>query len=184
MPVSKYAYSKNKRQEQFSIAYVRSIASVAGYKVIRVDEIDENSVDIQIDQKGISESSIYPQYEILKVQAKCTYDKKPSSDGNLHFSLSAKNYDDLRAQTGTPFILVVLCIPTENEDNWLIEGDDSMTLYNVAYWMSLRGYPPLPESATEYNNRKTTVYIPTVKRFNVKGLREIMDTLADGRFPS
>lgn len=181
MPVSRYAYSKVKRQEQFGYGYVRSIVSAAGYKFSVVNDIDEDSVDFQISQKANSVE--YPRIQNLMVQMKCTYDKKPSRDGFLHYPLSAKNYDDLRANRGEPFILVVLCIPTEDEAEWLVESDNSMALHNVAYWMSLRGYPTLPESTTDYNNRTTTVQIPEKQRFNVNGLIEIMDTLAAGGFP-
>lgn len=184
MPVSKYAFSKVKRQEQFSIAYVRSLASVAGFKIGSVNEVDEDSVDFHITQKGDSERSLYPKFTDIKVQLKCTYGEKPRGDGKLHYPLKAKNYDDLRQETGLPFILVVLCIPTGEESDWLIEGDSFMALHNVAYWVSLRGQPPLPESATEYKNRTTTIHIPCTNRFNVSGLIAIMDTIADGRFPS
>lgn len=181
MPRSRFAYSLPKCQEQFSVAYIRSVSSVAGYKVVRVDEIDEDSVDIEI-QQNQSEGN-YPFYSILKVQAKCTYSIKPAGDSYLHFRLSAKNYDDLRAKTGIPFILVVLCIPGKDSLDWLAEKDDSMVLYNTAYWMSLWGKDALPPSDTPYNERKTTVYVPISQRFDVQGLIGLMDTLAEGRFP-
>ena len=120
MPLSKYAFSLKKRQEQFSIAFVRSISSVAGYKVVQVDVIDEDSVDFQIEQKRGVEGQ--PYHPVLRVQAKCTYYHKPKEDGCLHFRLSAKNYDDLRMKTGMPFILAVdrttkVLIPTSQRLN-------------------------------------------------------------------
>ncbi len=123
MTATKYAYSLKSRQEEFSVAYIRAVAAAAGYSVTK-DSIDQDSVDVYISQRGNKDNEDdYPHYSILKVQVKCTYRHKPKSDGFIHFPLKLKNYNDLRREnTGDPFILVVLYIPSSDESAWLVEG--------------------------------------------------------------
>lgn len=182
MATTAYEYNLDKRQEQFSVAYIKAIASVAGYKVSPLNPMDEDSEDIQIHQRRNNYDDDRPFYSILRVQAKCT-SVKPSRDGFVHYRIPLKNYDDLRPKTGDPFLLVVLCVPSQNESDWLKESRDHMVLYNKAYWLSLRGFDRIPDNDTPRSKRKTTVLVPTGQLLDVNGLVTIMDMLADGVFP-
>lgn len=83
----------NDQKEQFSIAYVRAVASVAAAKVSRV-EVDDDSVDVTLERSG----GCAPR---LDLQLKCTgVDDHPA--GVVTFPLKLKNYDDLRRRTLAP----------------------------------------------------------------------------------
>lgn len=182
MAKTAYEYNIEKRQEQFSVAYIKAIASAAGYKVSPLNPMDEDSEDIQIHQRRNDYDDDRPFYSILRVQAKCTT-VQPSDDGFLHFRLPLKNYDDLRPITGDPFLLMVLCIPSQDESDWLKEENLYMVLYNKAYWFSLRGADRIPDNDTPRKDRKKTILIPTSQLLDVNGLVTIMDMLADGEIP-
>lgn len=182
MALTAYAYSLEKRQEQFSAAYVRAIASASGYKVTPLNSMDEDSEDIQIHQKRNDLSDDRPYYSVLRVQLKCT-SHRIKDDGFIHYRIPLKTHDDLRRKTGDPFLLVVVCVPSREESDWLLEERNHMVLYNKAYWLSLRGEERIPENTTPRNKRKVTVRIPTSQMLDVKGLTAIMDDLANGVFP-
>jgi hypothetical protein len=175
MVLAQFAYSLTKLQEQFSIAYISAVTAAAGYSVDDVS-IDEDSIDIEIKQRGNpNDPEDYPYYSTLRIQAKCTYRYHPQPDGYIHFPLPIKNYNDLRrTNTGDSSILVVVCIPNEFEREWLVEQDRSMLLQNTAHWVSIRGEPPVTETT------RKTVLIPYTQRFCIDSLREIMNRLAEG----
>src|SRR5262245_53491513 len=112
--MSQFVMPLTNQQEQFSIAWVHSIASAAGYAVEGV-RVDIDCVDVTITQFG--KWNDYPQIEGLKVQLKCTYSHTPKEDG-IHYPLKIKNYDDLRRKCLNPRILVVLHVP-ETVDEWI-----------------------------------------------------------------
>lgn len=170
-----YKISDTKRQEQYSLAYIKAIASVAGYSVDDVS-VDEDSIDLTINQRADpnSDGEDYPLLEGLRVQLKCTYSHQPNPETNcIHIDISRKNYQDLRRpKTVIPRILVVLYTPREF-DGYLRHIDLSMELLNTAHWLSLQGWEPLPEG----QNSKT-VQVPLNQKFTVSSLRQMMDCLA------
>lgn len=172
----RFTYSLTKRQETFSVAYIGAVVAAAGYSIDKV-EIDEDSIDVAIRQRGNPDDpDDYPQCPILDVQLKCTFAHQPGSDNYIHFPLSKKNYNDLRREfISVPSILVVLYIPSANETDWLVEREQAMLLQNTAHWISLRGEDALPD---EQDSK--TVLLPIEQRFNIDSLREIMNRLARG----
>jgi hypothetical protein len=170
--MTQFTMPLTQQQEQFSIAYVHSIASAAGYGIEEV-RVDIDSIDLTITQYG--QDNAYPLIEGLRVQLKCTYAYKPRSDG-IHFPLRVKNYNDLRRDCLNPRILVVLYTPKE-VGNWLEHSDNYLSLYHCAYWKSLRGKPPTKSSDN------VTITIPKSQQFTVDALLQIMDLLAQGRRP-
>jgi hypothetical protein len=162
------------QQEQFSIAYVRAIASVAGYSIDK-PEVDTDSIDLAIVQCGDDE--FYPDIERLHVQLKCTYTHVPNEEqGCIKFPLKIKNYNDLRRNCAIPRILVVVHTPREVH-GWLTHSEDSLSLYHSAYWVSLRNAP-----ATE-NQDSVTIDVPLNQKFTVDELSSIMNLLAMGEKP-
>lgn len=87
------------QQEALSRAYVTAIAAGAGYETYRPD-FDRDSVDIGFNAGG----SMRPN---LHVQLKATINLRKNGD-LFKFSLGKKNYDDLRAETQVPRVIVVL----------------------------------------------------------------------------
>ena len=162
----------NQRKEQFSNAYVRAVASVAGYTLAK-PEVDDDSIDLMVAQRGGSGTVRAPR---LDLQLKCT-GQDIINNGSLHFPLKLKNYDDLRADNVlVPRILVVLCVPDDLTD-WLEHSEQQMLIRHCAYWVSLRG-----EAATA-NTTNITVQIPRLNLFHPTSLTAIMDRIGGGGLP-
>ena len=148
----------NLRMEQLSMSYVRAVASGAGYQVSR-PEPDVDSVD------GVLMAS-FGQRPRIDSQAKATY-QNVLLGGVIHFPLPVKNYDDLRADTRTPRILIVMLMPGDDMD-WLTQSDRELCLRHCCYWLSLAGRPSVQ------NTSSVTVQIPTANMFNRAQLDDLM----------
>lgn len=97
----------SQQKEQFSIAWVRTVVSVAGYAVYQTS-VDDDSVDLGIAMRGGRGTVRSPR---LEVQLKCTAAPNWQSD-LMRFPLKRKNYDDLRVDNVlAPRMLIVVCVP-------------------------------------------------------------------------
>ena len=96
----------NIRMSRFSVAYIRAIAAVSGYGVLETSS--DEDLD-SVDGKLVSFTGTRPQIDF---QAKATSQHTLRDDG-IHFPLPVKNYNDLRAATRTPRILIVLLMPPD-----------------------------------------------------------------------
>ena len=144
--------------EQLSLAYVRAIAAEGGYQVGR-PEPDVDSVDGVL----FSASGRRPRIDF---QAKAT-SQPLARRGVLRFPLPVKNYNDLRADTMTPRILIVLLLPGDSSA-WLTQNTDELCLRHCAYWLSLAGRQAVP------NTHTVTVDIPTANIFGSAQLDGLM----------
>ncbi|HRJ40539.1 MAG: DUF4365 domain-containing protein [Caldilineaceae bacterium] len=173
--LQKYGMHLTAQQEEFSIAYVHSLASSMGYGVEEIRR-DVDSVDLTIRQYGTQNGSTvdYPMIDSLRVQMKCSYYSEPK-DNTLDFQLKRKNYNDLSQNTVFPRILVVLHIPRD-VNTWLTHADDHMILRHNAYWISLYGEPPIQAGSK-------VVKIPLSQRLTAAELHRLMNILAQGGRP-
>ncbi|MBT2325549.1 DUF4365 domain-containing protein [Variovorax paradoxus] len=159
-----------KRMEQFNLAYLCAMAAQAGMNPSKLD-VDDDSVDLQLTATN------WPggrrRNPIIQLQLKCTAVAKVADDV-IKFSLSKKNYDDLRAEDLTvPRYLVVMRVP-ETEHAWIQHNDDHMALHNSCYWASIRGYPP------RENTTSVTVDIPLAQRLTTEGLCDLLSKASNG----
>lgn len=150
------------QKEQYSIAFVRAIAAVAGYTVYR-PEVDDDSVDIGFAARGLADTPRAPRIE---AQLKCTA-RTQFLDGMVRFPLKRKNYDDLRGDVLVPRVLVVVSVPDAAED-WLAEEPERLALAGAARWISLAG------ARATRNTGTITVSLPEEQRFGVAALRDLM----------
>jgi hypothetical protein len=128
---------KKKQMEQFNIAYIRSLAAHAGFKVSSC-EVDDDSIDITIEGTGFS-SSLYRNPKI-DIQLKSTKNFKLKNN-TITYALKAKNYSDLIGDNVlSPRYLVLLHLPV-NISDWLYHSINGITLRNRCYWFSLRELP-------------------------------------------
>jgi len=161
------------RQEQFSKAYARAIAAVAGFNICTYD-VDNDSVDLGL--VGNRRVGVDVRSPKLDVQLKCTMGDTGQGT-ELPFYLSLKNYDDLRdPDVHTPRILVVVCVPEEVPE-WLHEQPEATAMRRCAYWFSLRGMEP------SKNETKERIHIPRTQGFTVAALTQMMDTIGCGGRP-
>ncbi len=149
-----------------SIAYVHAIAAQAGYACGEPPGPDRDSVDIQIAASGAMRPKIDLQ---LKASIRLA-----GSGAEFRYPLKVKNYDDLRIETQTPRLLVVLDLPRERE-SWLAVSVEELIIRRAAYWVSLHGSPE-----TE-NLTSVTVSIPKMNIFDVATLVGLMEQSRQGR---
>jgi hypothetical protein len=150
---------ENDRKERFSLAYISAIAAHAGFQVIEARPIDKDSVDGEI----ISDEGRRPRIEF---QAKATARHRLRAD-DFVFRLSVKNYNDLRRDVRTPRLLIVVLLPT-SEEEWLVHSEEELQLRHCGYWFSLAGWPPTTNAAT------ISVNIPRTQVFDTAQLRALM----------
>lgn len=155
------------RMERFSFAFVQAVAARAGYQVIE-PAVDDDSVDGVI----MSRRGRRPRVEF---QLKAT-GQNIISDDALTYALPLKNYDDLRAETITPRILIVVTMPKE-PDLWLSQNEEELVLRKCAYWHCLA-------SAPERDNiSSVTVHLPRSQILTPESLEEIMHRIEAGGTP-
>lgn len=110
-------------------AYVKAPAARAGFSTA-APETDRDSVDVRIMAGG-------PRRPALDLQLKATADLAEAQDGFRRFRLRIENYDDLRVETQTPRLLVVLDLP-QDEAQWMTVTNQELVLRCRAYWVSLQ----------------------------------------------
>ena len=132
--------NKNLRMEQLSKAYVRAVATQAGWTVIDSIYPDTDSID------GELRSDIGDRPRI-EYQLKSTADDIMRDDG-LHYPLRIKNYKDLRIVKPTvPRILIVMWMP-KNETDRFNQTNAKLCMRHCCYWKSLEGEPPTQNTST------------------------------------
>ncbi|ANL70606.1 hypothetical protein AMC83_CH00572 [Rhizobium phaseoli] len=157
------------RQEAFSRAYIRAVAAVAGCTVA-TPETDNDKVDWMISSRVRGTKFTKPQ---INLQAKCLLGGAAEGE-RISYSLDIDTYDNLRDQQVTnPRILVVVLAPIHPED-WIIQDEAQLVLKHCAYWLSLKGEPDVPNSASK------TVYLPRLNIFTPKVLQAMMSRTSNG----
>src|ERR1700674_23739 len=147
------------REEALSRAYASAIAAGAGYITYQPD-FDRDSVDLVFGAGG----GMRPK---IDAQLKATINLRKKGQ-IFKLRLKKKNYDDLRAPTQVPRIVVVLALPRK-DTGWLNVSGARLIIRRCAFWMSLRGLPDLPLS-----QESVTVDIPATNIFDVDGLKTLM----------
>lgn len=152
------SFSESTRKERFSLAYIHAVAARAGFEMVET-HVDVDSVD------GLLRSTAGRRPQI-DFQAKASSQDILKVD-HLAYSLKLKNYEDLRAETVNPRILIVVLLPND-ETEWMSHSEDELVLRRCGYWLSLRG-----QSATE-NSTNVTVKLPRTQLFDVDQLTGLM----------
>lgn len=151
---------ENDKKEALSRAFASAVAAAAGYCTAPPADFDRDSIDMTFTAGGPRRPKLDAQ---LKASSGLT-----DADDHFAFVLPKKNYEDLRADTVTPRILVVLDMP-EPSDDWLLVTNDNLVLRRCAYWTSLAGFPDTS------NTTSVTVRIPKANRFDPPALAALMD---------
>ncbi len=163
----------NHQMEQFSRAYVHAVASAAGFNVFPPSEIDNDSVDLTIGDKGPRGTVRSPRIDL---QLKSERAEPPTGDP-ISYGLKTKNYEELR-QTDymVPRVLVLLFVP-EAVASWVAHSEQELALRRCAWWVSLRGAP-----ATK-NTTNVTIQIARANTFSVEALRTMLERVGHGGTP-
>jgi hypothetical protein len=150
---------EDQRKQQFSFAYIRAVASHAGYGVDPYT-VDDDSIDLIISSRGNKRPRI-------EVQVKCT-SQEVLGENSLKYPLIIKNYNDLIVECVIPRYLVILVVP-KNLDDWIVHSENALSLRHCAYWQSLTNL------AEVVNTSKVTVEIPKTNLFDSTALHSIME---------
>ena len=154
------------QKEALSLVYAKALATRAGF-LTSVPEPDRDSVDLRIQAGGAHRPA-------LDLQLKATANSIEPRDGLIPFRLSIKNYNDLRIETQTPRLLVVLELPRD-EARWMTVTAAKLILRRRAYWLSLQqGYGDVEGQQT------VTVRIPEDNLFNVGAFRALLERSRKG----
>ncbi len=157
-------------ESELSYAYLHAVASHAGFACeVRNRHLDGAGVDATITEDGrmLAPDSTLT-YIPVDVQLKATYQDLPEENGRFSFSLDITQYNKLRsAMVGSPRLLVVLRLPRDPVE-WLRVNAESLIARRCAYWVSLRGAPPVEDQNSQ------TVFIPMRNALTPDELRQIM----------
>ena len=156
---------ENDKKEALSRAFATAVAAAAGYCTAPPADFDRDSIDMTFTAGGPRRPKLDAQ---LKASSGLT-----EADDHFVFPLPKKNYEDLRADTVTPRILVVLDMP-EPANDWLVVTTENLVLRRCAYWKSLAGYPD------SSNSTSVTVRIPKANRFDPSSLAALMEQARNG----
>ncbi|GJD22774.1 hypothetical protein RIVM261_077300 [Rivularia sp. IAM M-261] len=159
----------NTQKEDFSLAYINADTSSVGYSLqTATRRLDDSGIDATITVPGKINSKRLPRFD---VQIKST-SQDSLKDELIKYRLKAKNYNELREEDPfVPQLLIVVLLPTDVDD-WLSQTEEALCIKRCAYWLSLRGQPPLDDQAT------ITIEIPRQNIFSSNALRTIMERIA------
>lgn len=155
----------NQIKEQLSLAYLIAVAAKCGFST-EFNRVDYDSIDATIKCNGrLQEDSTLYSPEI-QIQLKATSSPRMTKEV-LKFPLSVKNYNDLRARTITPRLLVVMILPPE-EDQWLKCSEEELSMKKCAYFICLKNYPDRD------NTTSITINLPLSNLFTPNAVLELM----------
>lgn len=131
---------------ELSIAYLKAVAAVSGISVEET-RIDMDSVDARLAFKGLIHEDALLVSPLIEVQLKASSQNLFKQSGDVAFALPVNNYNDLRANTMVPRLLVLLTLPPEAQD-WVTHRPEELILRRCAYYLSLRGAAPTSNQDT------------------------------------
>ena len=123
-------------QKRFSLAYIRAVAAHAG-SFVDEPRIDCSSID------GVVRAD-FGRGPRIEFQAKAT-SQDIMRENHLAFPLPIGKYTDLSQDAMIPRILIVVLMPQERAQ-WLSQTSSELCLRHCAYWLPLKGQPPLPNT--------------------------------------
>jgi hypothetical protein len=163
--------SHNDIMEELSLAYVRAVASRAGFAVEEVRR-DRDSIDLHILARGALGGALHS--PALAVQLKSTVFEHPRGAAEvleIPYDLKVRNYNDLVRPTLIPCVLVLLTLP-EDRELWLTWTEEALTLRRAAYWLSLRGRPATRNEVT------TRIHLSRAQVFDGPAIRGLLERVS------
>lgn len=163
-------------QEDLSCAYISAVAAKAGFNCGTFSGHDYgiDRIISFVDKINTKMVTSHPLY----IQVKATYVFTEDNVQNcIIYDLDAGTYNMLiRGDLGMPIILVLYCMPRD-ENEWMSFQEDYTILKHCGYWISLRGFPEVPNTSTR------RIRIPKDQIFNELTLKSIMGQIKSGGVP-
>lgn len=151
---------RTRRQEDMSRAWLSALCAHAGSTMTIPADYGQ---DAEVGYVRRIRDEYQDLGERLFVQLKSTT-RADVADDHIVYDLEAKSYRNLSDRRGLPRVLV-LCVLSPVEADWVEERDDGLVLRGGAWWLCLRG------ETTSANDGTVRVKIPLTQRFNVAALR-------------
>ncbi|NOR47479.1 MAG: DUF4365 domain-containing protein [Methanosarcinaceae archaeon] len=165
--------TREHRQEDLSIAYISAVAAKAGYNCGRPGGHDYG-IDVEIRTVEKIRNKRRDTGYTLNIQAKASYNFQLSDDERwVIYDLNVDTYNMLVEKRGTPTILILYCMPS-NEDEWVSICEEYTTLKRCGYWVSLEGM------GFSLNSSKQRIKIPREQMFTELALKSIMSSIESG----
>jgi len=168
-PRSKGGLPLSAQMEEFSYAYIHAVASSVGYELDE-SHTDYQSIDVSVKSAKLLENVSVPDPQI-RFQLKSTTQNLINGN-SISYPLEIKNYNDLRAKTKTPRVLLLVILP-DDPDEWIIH-DDFTHLKTCGYFRFLRDEPETT------NSTSINVTIPIDNVFTKDILHDWMCRIAGG----
>lgn len=161
-----------KIKEDLSICYLKTIATIQGIAVERIEH-DEDSVDVIV-KKVLDMGSNMQFNSQISVQLKSTSSSSQYSinkDG-VSYKLKVKNYNDLCMPASMPSILALLILP-EDKGEWIKWTPKELMIKGKMFWLSLQN------RELSDNKENVTVKIPKENVLNVDTIEDLIQKAAE-----
>jgi hypothetical protein len=162
------------RQEALCRAYVQAVAAKAGLLLSRPEPdygIDLSLRMVEIRGRHHLDTSVQ-----VDLQLKSTM-QASVTDSAVKYDLEVDAYEYLRrSEPFCPRILVVLVLPAD-EDEWVKQSPEELTIRQCAYWLSLTGAPATTATKT------IRVAIPPENVFSVQAVQALLQRIKERREP-
>ncbi len=157
--------TRNHRQEALCRAYVQAVAALAGATSSKPEP--DYGIDLSLREIAVRDRRYHDTSVQIDLQLRGTT-RANRTDTTLNYDLDMDTYNDLRiVSAGCPRLLVVLVLPKE-EEHWLSQSPNELSIRHCAYWLSLEGAPPLAA------RRSIRVTIPLANRFTSETVRTLL----------
>lgn len=162
--------TRNHRQEALCRAYVQAVAALAGVAISKPDP--DYGIDLSLRQIAVEDGRHSDTSVQIDLQLRATTRASLTAIGIL-YDLDVETYNNLRiVSAGCPRFLVVLVLPDEQED-WLSQSQDQLSIRSCAYWLSLEGAAATPAS------RSIRVTIPSGNVFSPESIRILLQRVRE-----
>jgi hypothetical protein len=99
------------------------------------------------------------------------------TETEIRYDLDVQAYNDLRQENcSCPRLLVLLMLPAD-ENRWLSQTSEELTVRHCAYWISLKG------SQATTATSSVRIAIPLANVFSVDALTRLLQRAAERRDP-
>jgi hypothetical protein len=157
------------RQEALSRAYVQAVAAQAGLLWGKTDL--DYGIDLSLRSVGIQANRRRDAGVQIDLQLRSTT-RAAVLETEVRYDLDVQTYNDLRDENcRCPRLLVVFIMPAE-EDRWLSQTQEELTLRHCAYWLALKGYPSTTATST------LRIAIPLTNNFSVEAVTHLLQRQA------
>jgi len=156
-------------KEEFSLAYVHSVAAAAGVGITISLRPDIDGVDVAF-------AGFVGRRARLEAQVKSfTYQPEPEQP-TIPYDLKVENHRLLTLKTHTPRILIVVTVPA-NVADWCAHTEEGFRLHRCGYYFNLQGLPETKRKKTE------RVQIPRTNLFCPAALTDVLTRIEEGNWP-